>query len=307
MLSVTSRWCAAVFLMASPLLAQAEERGIYLTQYTLENTKTLNYLIDRSKATGINTFVVDISQINNKYDKNIALLKENNIKYVARVVVFPYGGTDETVHSMAQREARYSLVQHAINLGASAIQLDYIRYDTHRGIDKRYTSDIHEVVKWFKTRVAAQNVPLQIDVFGETCFGPSQHIGQDLTVLADTVDAVNPMVYPSHYNPYPEHSAHPYDTIYDSLTALDDQFDGPPPFKVHAFIETSNYHYNLSAPAAQKYIKAQIKATRDAKVEGWYAWSAHNKYDNLFAVLEANQKAYAENDTSKEEYNLRSK
>lgn len=296
MLSGISRWCAIVVLLISPLLAQAEDRGIYLTQYTLENTKTLNYLISRAKATGINTFVVDMSQVSNKYDRNIALLKKNNIKYVARVVVFPLGGTDEEVHSMAQREKRWNLVQHAINLGADAIQLDYIRYDTHRGTSPQYTSDIHNVIKWFKTRVAAENVPLQIDVFGETCFGPSKHIGQDLTVFADSVDDVNPMVYPSHYWPYPEHSTHPYDTIATALDALKDQFDSDTlPFKVHAFIEASNYHYHMSPEAAQKYLRAEIKAVRDAGVQGWYVWSAHNQYDNLFAVLEENQKTWVRN------------
>lgn len=302
MIKIFTRLFFVGLLLTMSMGAKAWDEGIYLTQYTLENTDRLNYLIKRSKEVGINTFVVDIERIDPKYDKNIALIKANNLKYVARVIMFPGGGTDDQVHSIPYREKKYLLVDHAIKLGAESIQLDYIRYDTHRPADPRYAQDIHNVIKWFKTRVQAQNVPLQIDVFGETCYAPSRHIGQDLTVLADTVDDVNPMVYPSHYWPFQEHSKHPYDTIYSSLTSIYDQFDSPPPFKVHAFIEASNYHYHYAPAVAQQYIRAELKAVRDSKeegnIQGWYAWSAHNQYDNLFDVL-ANKQSSAQEDVKK--------
>jgi len=290
MKSITSRLVLTGLCLVFPLLAQAWDQGIYLTQYTFENTNRLNELIKKGKEVGINTFVVDIERIDKKYDQNMALLKTNNIKYVARVTMFPGGGTEEQVRNPAYWEKKNKLAQHAIDLGASAIQLDYIRYNTHRGTSPRYTEDVHRVVKYFKEQVAARHVPLQMDVFGETCFAPSKHIGQDLTVLADTIDSVNPMVYPSHYWPYQEHSAKPYETIADSLDALSDQFDDHIPFKVHAFIEASNYHYHWGAATMQAYIAKELKAVEDSGVtEGWYAWSAHNQYDNLFAALAAHK------------------
>lgn len=274
-------------LLIFPAISYAWERGIYLTQSTLENTERLNYLIKRAKAVEINTFVIDMMAVGKRYDENIKLVKANNIKYVARVVVFPDGGTDDVVRSKAYWEKRYKLVQHAIDLGASAIQLDYIRYDTKRAPLPQYTKDVHNVVKFFKERVAAQNIPLQLDVFGETCFAPSKRIGQDLTVLAQSVDAINPMVYPSHYWPHEKHTQQPYETIATSLDALSDQFDEHVPFKVHAFIEASNYHKRMSSAATQAYILKQMKAVEDSGIaHGWYVWSAHNHYDNLFELLE---------------------
>ena len=204
----------------TPLLAFAWDKGIYVTQGTLEDTKRLNYLIEQAKATGINTFIIDLEKIRDKYDQNVALVKANNIKYVPRVVMFPHGGEDAQIKSMEIREEKYRLIEHAANLGADEIQLDYIRYNTKRAPLPEYTQNVRQVIKWYKDRLKEKNIPLQIDVFGETCFYPSRHIGQDVTVFADTVDTVNPMVYPSHFNPFAKYSKNPYETIYSSLVAL---------------------------------------------------------------------------------------
>ena len=61
--------------------------------------------------------------------------------------------------------------------------------------------------------------------------------------------------------------------------------------KVYAYIELSNYHYPMTKEKTLEYIKAQIKAVADADADGWYAWSPHNRYDNLFNLLESQQKA----------------
>ena len=34
-----------------------------------------------------------------------------------------------------------------------------------------------------------------------------------------------------------------------------------------------------------KYIRAQLRAVREANAEGWLAWSAGNRYDLLFEIL----------------------
>lgn len=279
----------AILLFCAPLVALAWDKGIYVTQGTLEDTKRLNYLIEEAKATGINTFIIDLEKIRDKYDQNIALVKANNIKYVPRIVIFPHGGDDAQIHSLDIREAKYRLVEHAIALGADEVQLDYIRYNTKRAPLPQYTENVRQVIKWFKDRVKEKNVPLQIDVFGETCFYPSKHIGQDITVFADTIDAANPMVYPSHFNPALNYSKRPYEAIYDSLVALHKQFDNHTPFKVHAYIEMTNYRMPQSREQTRKYILAQIKGAEDGGAQGWYAWSPGNKYDNLFAVLKANK------------------
>lgn len=262
-------------------------KGIYLTQYTAENDKLINHLIENSKKSGINTFVIDMDKPTKALRDNLGLVKESGIKYVARIVVFPNGGSKAAVENPDVWQKRYALVKQAIDWGADEIQLDYIRYDTKQKPSPENAKHIHEIIKWFKTKVAAQNIPLQIDVFGETSFGESPYIGQNIKLFSDTVDAICPMVYPSHYTPFAKHYKNPYDTIDTSLDSLKDQFaNRVPPMKIYAYIELSNYHYRMTHGQKIDYIKDQIDAVNDADIDGWYAWSPHNQYDNLFAILQ---------------------
>ncbi len=272
--------------------AHAWDKGIYLTQYTLENPQKLDYLIKESKESGINTFVIDHEYYSKHFAPAIAKVKAAGIKTVTRVVVFSDGGNSKQIHSEAHWEERYKYVDDAIKSGTDAIQLDYIRYSSKMPANPQHAKDVYEIIKWFKKRLAAKSVPMEIDIFGEVSYYPSMHIGQDIKMFSDSVDGVNPMVYPSHFWPYQKYSADPYKTINNSLNALSSQFNSNPPFKIHAFIEATNYHYvkKTSDADKQKYLLAEIRAVEDAKgVSGWYVWSANNVYENLFKVLKSNK------------------
>ena len=260
-------------------------KGIYITQANLEDTDYIKYLLKRAKAVGINTFVVDLEIPSKKYAQNIGLLKANHIIYVARITVYPGGGTPAQVASESYREKKYRLVKAALDYGAEQIQLDYIRYNTLQPASSQHAINIYNVIQWYKDRL--HNTPLQIDVFGISSFGEEKHIGQSIKLIAKVADVICPMVYPSHYQPFPKHFATPYETVYDSLISIKEQFDDDLPFKLYPYIELSNYHYPLSHEKKLKYIYSQIKAVQDAGADGWYAWSPQNKYDNLFQVLES--------------------
>jgi hypothetical protein len=263
-------------------------RGIYISMDTAETTKKFTYLIEKAKATGINTFVVDFSRPSKIFTRNIALLKENNIHYVARIVVFPPHGADHSqMFSEAYWNKKLNLAKQAVDLGAQEVQLDYIRYaSTNRPSDQN-VHDVHKVIKWFKTQTANWKVPLQIDVFGITSFHEEKRIGQNPGIFASSVDQLNPMVYPSHYEPFREYSKRPYNTVYSSILSLRTQLPEKNKPKLVPYIETYNYRFPLSPTQRLAYITAEIKATEDAKTDGWYAWSANNKYDYLFKVLQA--------------------
>jgi len=262
-------------------------KGIYLTQYTLENTTYLNHLIKNAKAAGIDTFVIDYEYPSKKYRENIALVKNSGLNYVARVVMFPDGGTPYAINDPAFWQRKYALVQQAVDLGAKEIQLDYIRFNSAQKPSSENAQKILKIISWYKEKLAGQNIPLQVDVFGIASFGESKYIGQNIKLFSQSVDAICPMVYPSHYSPFKAHFETPYETVFNSLKSIKKQFDEKMPVKMYAYIELSNYHYPMSRPKTLEYIQAQLKAVHAAGGDGWYAWSPHNRYDNLFRVLQA--------------------
>jgi hypothetical protein len=278
---------AIALLLASHFSFAANQlnvKGIYLTQETVENTTYLNYLIRQAKASGIDTFVIDMEKPGKRARENVGQVKEAGIKYVARITMFPGGGTKEKIQNPEIWQRKIALVNAALSWGADAIQLDYIRYNTKQKPSEQNAKDIMKIISWYKSKLG--NVPLQIDVFGETSFGESKYVGQNAQLFAESVDALCPMVYPSHYVPFEEHYHKPYETVHGSLTRIQKQFDKNSSVKVIAFIELSNYHYPMSGAKRTAYIKAQLDAVKDAGVEGWYAWSAHNRYDYLFKLLQ---------------------
>jgi len=281
-----------LFLLSGISTAEAWDKGIYLTQYMLEKPDKLNYLLKEAKATGINTFIIDHDYYSSHYAAAIAKVKAAGIKNVTRIVVFTDGGNAQQIRSQTHWEEKFKLAEDAIKAGADVIQLDYIRYSSKEPANPQHAKDIYQIIKWFKNKINARYALMEIDIFGEVSYYPSMHIGQDIKLFADSVDGVNPMVYPSHFWPYQKYSADPYNTIHKSLGALTAQFNGNPPFKIHAFIEAANYHYikKTSNAEKQKYLLQEIRAVEDSKnVSGWYVWSANNVYENLFEVLKNNK------------------
>lgn len=287
-----------IALLCSPALALAQTKGIYISQSTLEDPSHLTYLINRAKAVGINTFVVDFDKMTKAYQKDIELVKASGLKYVARVVIFTDGGTHDQVTSVAHWDKKLQLMKQAISLGASEIQLDYIRYNTRQPPSPQNAQNVTRVVSWYKNQLSAMNVPMQIDVFGITGIKAEQRIGQDVKLIGPHVDTMCPMVYPSHFEPYKVHAVTPYQTVYTSLTSLQKQFNNQTPFKLVPYIELFNYRYPLTTQQRYVYIKAQLKAVNDAHADGWYAWSASNYYDHLFEVLQAQNQGQAQVQTS---------
>lgn len=278
-------------VIASDSLSSPETpiKGIYITQSTMEDTPYITYLIQKSRSVGINTFVVDLEAPSKKYARNVKLLKANDITFVARITIFPNGGTPEQVTSEAYWEKKYRLINFAVGYGAQQIQLDYIRYNTKQKPSPENAKNITKVVSWYREKLNKLRIPLQVDVFGVSSFGESKHIGQNLILFSQNVDAICPMVYPSHYEPFRLHAVTPYQTVYSSLKSIKSQFANRMPVKLIPYIEIFNYRYPLPGQKRIAYVNAQMRAVEDAGADGWYVWSAHNEYDFLFKLLKSHK------------------
>jgi hypothetical protein len=274
---------ASAQVVATPPLLQTQ--GIYLQQNTVQSSKRLERLINKSLEVGVNMLVVDLERTPSpNYKKGVARIQEAGLQYVPRITVFADGGTHAQVTSTKIWEERWKLASHALDLGAKDIQLDYIRYSSKTPASPLNAMNIREVLRFFKKRANERGAQLQIDIFGEVSHGPSLHIGQDMSLFAKEIDTVCPMVYPSHYEPFEERALQPYATVFDSLVALKRQM-GAEPVRVLAYIELFNYHFPMTTTERAAYIREELRAVREAHADGWLAWSAGNRYDVLFDVL----------------------
>ncbi|OGT43693.1 MAG: hypothetical protein A3F13_07025 [Gammaproteobacteria bacterium RIFCSPHIGHO2_12_FULL_40_19] len=271
--------------------AYAFSRGIYITQSTAEHKAKLAQLIAESKKYGIDTFIIDVNIPSKAYTANVKNAVQQGIHYVARIVIFPHGGTHAQVTDKKIWAKRLALAKYAVGLGATAVQLDYIRFRSENPPSPEKAKRILTVVQYFKDELAPYHVSVQMDIFGIATIKPAHTIGQDVNLLASVVDAFCPMVYPSHYEPFRMHAVKPYETVFNAITALKKQLNPGSSVSVFAYIELFNYRFPLSAQQKMKYINAEMKAAHDAGANGWYVWSATNHYSPLFRVLAANKSA----------------
>jgi hypothetical protein len=276
--------------------ARSEEslavRGVYLQQLTVQDEKKLEELIGRAKAVGVNTFVVDLWRRSPDYAKAVATIQGAGLRYVPRVTMFPDGARPGQIDDRALLEKRWRLVDYALKLGATDIQLDYIRFSSKNTPSPENANKVLGVLRFFRQRVQQRGARLQIDTFGEVSYAPSIRIGQDMRLFAPELDAVCPMLYPSHFEPYKETAKAPYETVHGALMALERQTKASP-IPVYPFIESFNYRHRMTETERAGYFEAQLEAVLDSSAQGFYVWSVGNHYDIPFAVLErrANERA----------------
>lgn len=273
-----------LLLYAESSLASAI--GIYLSQNTAQHSHRMNYFIREAQASGVNTFVIDTKYRNSRYAKQIKKVRRAGIRVVSRIVIFPGGGTHAQVTNKRIWAKKLALAKYAISLGAQEIQLDYIRYSVKTGASRSKAVYIKHVIRYFRQNLP-KHIPLQIDIFGVAAHKPSTTIGQDAALFAPYVQAICPMVYPSHYEPFRKHATKPYNTVLKSTEALRRQLRAHPNVKVYPYLELYNYRYPMSRVQRLSYTREQIQAAMDAGADGYYMWSARNQYGVLFQVLKS--------------------
>lgn len=273
----------------TPAASRTEEslvvRGIYIQQATVQDDKRLRELIERSKQAGINTFVVDLWRRSPDYPGAVKAIQDAGLRWVPRITMFPDGARPGQIDDRQLLERRWSLVEHALSLGATDVQLDYIRFSSKNAASKENATKVREVLRFFRQRLKERGARLQIDVFGEVSYGPSMRIGQDMGLFAPELDAVCPMLYPSHFEPYKETAKTPYQTVYGAISALERQTRHHP-LPIYPFIEHFNYRYRMTEEQRAEYFEAQLQAVLSSQAQGFYVWSVGNYYDIVFDVLE---------------------
>jgi len=200
------------------------------------------------------------------------------------------------------------LSKEAIKLGFKEVQFDYVRFPTDR--NKKYihygkeaqgktkAQAIADFLAYARSELAPLGAVLSADIYGIvlTHRKEGEEIGQDFMKIAEHVDYISPMIYPSHYAnvgqngtgqlinevlfKYPD--LEPYGVVYNTLFVAQkklhrSQLSG----RIRPWLQAFTASY-LGKDRYQEYngeqIKEQIRAAYDAGIEEWLLWNPKNRY-----------------------------
>ncbi len=181
---------------------------------------------------------------------------------------------------------------YAISLGAAAaragfdeIQFDYVRFPSDGDVSSIvYPVKTPESMGWTIARFAhyAANqlhplgVRVSVDVFGLAATR-DLGIGQKPSRLARYVDAVYPMVYPSHFNSgeygLDDPNADPATTVTDALLYFESALKG-----TKARLVPWLQDFSLGRTYALADVRAQIEAARSLQTNGFLLWNPLGVY-----------------------------
>lgn len=186
-----------------------------------------------------------------------------------------------------------ALAREAVALGFAEVQWDYIRfpdvpwrYMQHAVYPAREgrtrTDAIRAFMKLSRDSLHAEfDVPVTADVFGvTTSAGNDVGIGQQWELMADVMDVLLPMVYPSHYPRGSFGIAHPNADPYATLMkALGYGVRRSKKIEDAALIRPWIQDFSMGRPAyGPEYVRAQIRAVYDSGLDEWILWNPGSRY-----------------------------
>ena len=188
-------------------------------------------------------------------------------------------------------EVNTDLALEAATLGFDEIQYDYIRFPTDGdlsttdfGIPNTQESREASITKFLemsRKKLLPTGAKVSADVFGYTLLVDDDlGIGQNFIQLADYVDYLSPMVYPSHFpNGSLAVDGHPndfpYETIDISMRAGKRKLDGTA-IQIRPWLQDFDY-FDLK-PYGDAEVRAQIEAAEKVGTSGWMLWDPNNRY-----------------------------
>jgi len=188
----------------------------------------------------------------------------------------------------------------AAQMGFDEIQFDYVRFPTpsQAGVPLFSQEASKEAriaaIAGFLSAVCGQLKPFEVkvaaDVFGYTCWRKDDtQIGQDIDRMAEYLDVLSPMLYPSTFGSgipgYKFAIAHPYEVVYESARRAVERLSD---FNcaVRPWIQDfPDYRFDKRV-YDQEEIQAQVKGCFDAGSNGFMVWDPRVKYtDGAYAPL----------------------
>ena len=207
-----------------------------------------------------------------------------------------------------------AVAKQAVSVGFDEIQFDYIRFPTEitdeeadygeESLEKSKTDVITEFTAYAYETLSPLGVKVSADVFGTVIDNETDAwiVGQDYSAMAQHLDYICPMIYPSHYADGVYDLDHPdlqpYETIQAALQASSESLAKIPEDQKRAkvrpwlqdFTATWLDVYQTYGP---EQLRQQIQAVYDSGCTEWLLWNAKCSYSaaGLLSPEEAWQEA----------------
>lgn len=185
-----------------------------------------------------------------------------------------------------------NLAKELASMGVDEIQFDYVRFPAMGATqDIKYSFDTatmpkHAVISGFLERAKAElkpyNVLLSVDVFGTVAWDQPIDVkitGQKLEEMAQHVDVISPMLYPSHFYGTFDNKSYPPDHpyyFYEKGVQKVIKKAGDSGAVVRPWVQAFPYRIRNYGP---DYIRQQLQGSADSGGVGWLMWNAGNDYD----------------------------
>lgn len=198
-------------------------------------------------------------------------------------------------------EYNFRVGDEAIRMGFGEIQFDYIRFpEPYRRLppqvfpeqgNRGKTEALAGFLRTARERYAKHDIRTTADVFGlTTTVGGALEVGQKWEPLAQSVDVMLPMVYPSHYPRgafgIARPNAEPHQIIHIAISRARERNaaiglgDGE---RVRPWLQA----FTLGQPRYEaEQLRAQKQAVYDSGYDGWVWWHPGSNYDLFRAALE---------------------
>lgn len=182
-----------------------------------------------------------------------------------------------------------ALAEEAAKSGFDEIQFDYIRFPaksdlffSRENTGENRVAAINGFLRRARERLAPYPVQTSANIFGYICWKhKDQKIGQRLIDLAQNVDYLSPMLYPSgfpHGIPgYKNPVANSYEVIAHSLKKAQ-ELSGLPAQRFRPWLQAfRDYAFDRRSFTADE-IHAQINASDASGSHGWMLWNAASRF-----------------------------
>lgn len=187
-------------------------------------------------------------------------------------------------------EYNISIAKEIQSFGVDEIQFDYIRFPSDGPVSlaisrmNKYEMQPVDALESFLIMARKQlYVPISVDIYGYNGWFPTNSIGQNISMLADYVDVISPMFYPSHYTNdflpsnfyYTKRASRIYKEGSDRALTFSLGRVVIRPY-VQAFL--LGKERLVDEEIYLKYLKFQLKGVKESFGSGFSLWNASNVY-----------------------------